>query len=55
MESKGELGTGHTASIPLRPGYNRASQVAQWYRTCLPTHKIQGTSIQSLGQEDSLE
>lgn len=27
---QGELGTGHTASIPLRPGYNRASQVAQW-------------------------
>ena len=31
MESRGELGTGHTASIPLRLGYNnRASQVVQW-------------------------
>jgi len=31
------------------------SQVAQWYRTSLPTQERQETQDPSLGQEDTLE
>ena len=32
-----------------------SAQVAQWPRTCLPMQEMQGTQVQSLGQEDPLE
>ena len=32
-----------------------ASQVAQWYRICLPMQETQETWVQSLGWEDPLE
>ena len=32
-----------------------ASQVAQWYRICLPMQDTQETWVQSLGWEDPLE
>ena len=31
------------------------SQVAEWYRICLPLQEMQETQVQSLSQEDSLE
>ena len=31
------------------------SQVAQWYRICLPMQETQGMQVQSLGLEDPLE
>ena len=36
-------------------GTQRASQVAQWYRICLPMQKTQVVYVQSLGQEYPLE
>ena len=42
-----------TERLPLHS--NRASQVAQWYRICLPTHETQETQVQSLLGEDPLE
>ena len=32
-----------------------ASQVAQWYRTCLPMQEPLETQVTYLGQEDPLE
>ena len=32
-----------------------ASQVAQWYRICLPMQETQETWVQTLGWEDPLE
>ena len=32
-----------------------ASQVAQWYRICLPIQALQETQLRSLGGEDPLE
>ena len=31
------------------------SQVAEWYKICLPLQEMQETQVQSLSQEDSLE
>ena len=35
--------------------HQRASQMAQWQRICLPVQQTQETQVRSMGQEDPLE
>ena len=35
--------------------HQRASQMAQWQRICLPIQQTQETQVWSMGQEDPLE
>ena len=39
----------------FRASSDRASQVAQWWRTCLPMQETQKTWVRSVGREDPLE
>ena len=47
-----DLTEDHNMLESLTTNVSRASLVAQWYRSCLPT---QDTRVQSLGREDTLE
>ena len=41
--------------IWLFASFERASQVSQWWRICLPMQEMQETQVQSLSQDDPLE
>ena len=56
------VATGPSLTTPIRrhPAPHsrvplQASQVAQWWRTCLPVQETQETQVWSLGQEDPLK